>query len=118
MGKIQFEEPSDPLEDLRRWEEIANNVLSELNQCSIEGISELQETLKRNLNDMLSKANPSRYLLEERMKDRVMGVILCVKAVEGKVKENINTNLETIRGKIKLIRSRSEEVAKGLETTI
>ncbi len=113
MGNIQFEE-SDPSNSIRRWIEIANNVLSELDECKIEGIGELKDTLQQAL-DELSKINLDRYLMDERVKDRVMKIIIDVKNINNKLKEYIDTNLKTIRIKIDRIKMYKKDTAEALE---
>lgn len=113
MGNIQFEE-SNPSNSIRRWIEIANNVLSELDECKIEGIGELKDTLQQAL-DELSKINLDRYLMDERVKDRVMKIIIDVKNIKNKLKEYIDTNLKTIRIKIDRIKTYKKDIAEALE---
>lgn len=116
MGNIQFEN-KNPSKDIEMWIKIANKVLGELDGCTIEGIDELKKILQKALNGV-QELNLDKYLMDERVKDRIMNIFIAVKNIEDKLKDYIDTSLNTIREKINAIRRYNKDTAKSLEVIL
>ena len=111
MGeKKQFEETP-----AQKWIKIALRVLEELDKYSNKEVSELKKRLDKEYNDLINVILKEYPEGEEKQKAIIDNIKLCVGDIEKKFKDNINTNLETIKDKIEKIKSCDEKVADALK---